>query len=70
LGGGGNSNIINSIAGEGWIAFQQTDHRFDYEIIGTSLPKHTFFACSTKWGADPIYEYNFSFLGHGASSNR
>jgi hypothetical protein len=64
------SNVVDAVAGERGIAFQQTDHGLDYEVIGTCLPIHSLFACSTERGANPIHEYDFGFFGHGASSNR
>ena len=68
LGGRRDSDVVEAFLRDGGVAINQADHCLDDEVICPGIPVHALFACSAERSSHPVDEYNFSLLGHDAST--
>jgi len=70
LGGGGNRHLVDAFPRDRRVAFQQSDHGLDHEIIRPGVPVNALFTSASERGANPVYKHDFCSIGHFASINR
>ncbi len=66
LGGRGDGHVVDAILRQIGMAFEQSDHRLDDEVVGPGVPVHAFFARAPEGGAYPVDEHDFMPFGHNA----
>jgi hypothetical protein len=54
LSGGSESNLINGLAWDVGVSLEETNHRFDHDVVGARRPVHALFTCSSERGANAV----------------